>query len=139
MSVYADEIARRETELADLEEHRRKTEALANRPAELRNEIEALHRQEQEQRGAAETRYLNSHGPFVEARDEALALLPKLADAIEKARDTYAEVDAAYRVLVNLGVEPTTPKPERTDLIAMRDRDVQREFERLSAAVGSRW
>jgi hypothetical protein len=139
VSAYAEQIAQREAELAELDAFRRKQEALANRPAELRDEIDALRRQEVEQVGAAEARYLNSHAPFIEARDEALAQLTKLADAIEKARDTYAEVDAAYRVLVNLGVEPETPKPERSDMLAMRDRELHREFERLTEAVGSRW
>lgn len=139
MSIYADEIARREAELAELEEHRRKTEAMAARPSELRDEIEQFQRREAEQRGAAEARYLNSHGPYIEARDEALALLPKLADAIEKATAAYSEVDAAYRSLVNFGSEPEQRKPDRSDLIAMRDRELQREFERLAAAVGGRW
>ena len=139
MSAYTDQIAQREAELAELDAFRRKQEALANRPAELRDEIDALRRQEQEQIGAADARYLNSHAPFIEARDEALALLTKLADAIEKARDTYAEVDAAYRTLVNLGVEPSTPKPERSDMLAMRDRDLHNEFVRLTDAVGSKW
>jgi hypothetical protein len=139
VSAYAAQIAAREDELAELEEHRRKTEALAGRPAELRDEIEALRRAEAEQVGAAEARYLNAHAPFIEARDEALALLPQLAEAIEKATAAYSEVDAAYRSLVNLCGEPNTPKPERSDLLAMRDRGLQSEFARLSAAIGGRW
>lgn len=139
MTLYTDKIAERERELHELESLKEKVEALEARPSELRGEIEQLRHQEREDLARAEAVYLNSHAPFIEARDAALALLPQLADAIEKARDTYADVNAAYRTLVNVGIEPTTPKPDRSDLIAMADRDLSNQFTRLKAGLESKW
>jgi hypothetical protein len=139
MTLVAQQIAQREAELTALEDLKRQVAATESRPAELRQEIDALRRQEREQVEGAKARYLNALAPCAESQAAALALVSHLADAIEVALQQRVELEDAYRALVNLGVEPSERKPERVDVLQGRDRDVHGEFNRLRVALGARF
>jgi chromosome segregation ATPase len=136
---FQDRIAERERELVELEELKRKVQAMEARPVELRNEIAALRRQEQEHLADAQSDYSDAVAPYVQAREAAVALVPQLAEAIEKALDARADLEAAYRSVVNLGIEPATPKPDRVEVMQMRDRELQNQFVRLMSALSGRF
>jgi DNA repair exonuclease SbcCD ATPase subunit len=139
VSAFQEQIAERERELAALEELKSQVEAMELRPSELRGEIEQLRAAESEHLAQSHARYTNAFQPYVEARDAAVALVPQLAEALEKALDKRADLEAAYRSLVALGVEPNVAKPDRVEVIQSRDRDLQNEFVRLQRALAGRF